>query len=204
LVTAHAHISTLEAKLKTSREAWESANAAKVSAEKAAKSAENKAKKAEKALAESQHRQTEWEQSIAERLDKISILVGSKYRIAPLEYLLMLSFADVCLLIICLCLCGTTGKIGESWKLRQPNTKDPLLAVVDLLESNWKLVQNVLQLTRNVLIRMFAGFWLKKKKEMPSDNLQKLLEAFETVDDPVLALKRTSMKRGVEGVLVPS
>jgi hypothetical protein len=122
-----------------SREAWESANAAKVFAEKSAKSAENKAKKAEKALSESQRRQAEREQSIAERLDKISVLVGSKYRISPLEYLLMLSFADVCLLI-CLCLCGTAEKIGESWKLRRPNTEDPLLAVVDLLESNWKLV----------------------------------------------------------------
>jgi hypothetical protein len=58
----------------------------------------------------------------------------------------MLSFADICLLI-CLCLCGTAEKIGESWKLRQPNTEDPLLATVNLLESYWKLVQNVLQLT---------------------------------------------------------
>jgi hypothetical protein len=75
--------------------------------------------------------------------------------ITPLEYLLMLSFADICLLI--LCLCGTIEKIGESWKFREPNTEDPLLATVDLLESNWKLIQNVLQLTRNVLIRMFVG-----------------------------------------------
>jgi hypothetical protein len=100
-----------------------------------------------------------------------------------------------------LCLCGTAEKIGESWKLRQPNTEDPLLAAVDLLESNWKLVQNVLQLTRNVLIRMFVRFWPKKKKEMPDDNLWKLLEAFETAGDPVLALKRTSMKQGVEGAI---
>jgi hypothetical protein len=69
---------------------------------------------------------------------------------------------------------------------------------MDLLESNWKVVQNVLQLTRNVLIRMFVGFWPKKRKEMSGDNLRKLLEAFETADDPVLALKCTSMKRGVE------
>jgi hypothetical protein len=52
LVTAHARISALEAELKVSREAWESAKAAKVSAEKAAKSAENKAEKAEKALSD--------------------------------------------------------------------------------------------------------------------------------------------------------
>jgi hypothetical protein len=45
----------------------------------------------------------------------------------------MLSFADICLLI-CLCLYDTAEKIGESWKLCQPNTKDPLLVAVDLLE----------------------------------------------------------------------
>jgi hypothetical protein len=53
LVMAHARISALEAKLKASREAWGSANAAKAFAEKTAKSVENKAKKAEKDLAES-------------------------------------------------------------------------------------------------------------------------------------------------------
>jgi hypothetical protein len=50
LVTARARISELEAEVKASVEAWESANAAKISAEKAAKSAETRAKKAEKAL----------------------------------------------------------------------------------------------------------------------------------------------------------
>jgi hypothetical protein len=68
------------------------------------------------------------------------------------------------------------------------------MAAVDVLESNWKLVQNVLQLTCHVLIRMFVGFWPKKRKEMPGDNLRKLLEAFDTTDDPVLALKCTSVK----------
>jgi hypothetical protein len=75
------------------------------------------------------------------------------------------------------------------------------MAVVDVLESNGKLVQNVLQLTHHVLIYMFAKFWLKKRKEMPGDNLRKLLVAFHTTDDPVLALKRTSVKRGVEGAI---
>jgi hypothetical protein len=88
-------------------------------------------------------------------------------------------------------LCGATEKIGESWKLRQPNTEDPLLAAVDLLESNWKLVQNVLQLTHHVLTRIFIVLWPKKKEEMPVDNLWKLLEAFDTLEDPVLAMKCT-------------
>jgi Flp pilus assembly protein TadB len=100
LVMAHARISALEAKLKASREAWESANTAKVSTEKAAKSAETRAKKAEKALTDADQKRANQEQSITERLDKISVLVGSKCRITPLEYLLMLSFADICLLIL--------------------------------------------------------------------------------------------------------
>jgi hypothetical protein len=36
---------------------------------------------------------------------------------------------------------------------------------------------------------------------MPGDNLKKLIEDFDTVEDPVLSLKRTSVKRGVEGVI---
>jgi hypothetical protein len=76
---------------------------------------------------------------------------------------------------------GATKKIGVSWKLRQPDIEDPLLAAVDLLESNWKLDQEVLQLTRRVLMRMFARLWLKKKDEMPVDNLKKLAEAYETL-----------------------
>jgi hypothetical protein len=36
---------------------------------------------------------------------------------------------------------------------------------------------------------------------MHGDNLQKLLKAFDTTEDPVLAMKRTSVKRGVEGVI---
>jgi hypothetical protein len=48
---------------------------------------------------------------------------------------------------------------------------------------------------------MFVGFWPKKRKEMPGDNLRKLLKAFETTDDPVLALKLMSVKRGDEGAI---
>jgi hypothetical protein len=88
-----ARVSALEAELKASREAWESANAAKVSAEKVAKSAETRAKKAEERLADA-------DQKRAKQLDNISVLVGSKCCITPLEYLLMLSFADICLHIL--------------------------------------------------------------------------------------------------------
>jgi hypothetical protein len=48
---------------------------------------------------------------------------------------------------------------------------------------------------------MFVGFWPKKRKEMPGDNLRKLLTAFDTTEDPILAMKRTSMKQGVQGAI---
>jgi hypothetical protein len=36
---------------------------------------------------------------------------------------------------------------------------------------------------------------------MPGNNLKKLIETFDTIEDHVLALKRTSVKRGVEGAI---
>jgi hypothetical protein len=88
LTAANACIAALEADLNASREAWEGANAAKVAAEKAAKSAETKAKKAEKALADADQKRVLREQAIAERLDKISVLVGSKCLVIPFGCLL--------------------------------------------------------------------------------------------------------------------
>jgi hypothetical protein len=114
---ARARIFALEAKLRAFVEAWESANAAKVSAEKATKSAETRAKKDEKALAETQQKQAKWEQSVAERLDKISVSVGSKCRIT----LFFNTFLGFHLLIsvdlFCLCLYDIAEIIGESWRL---------------------------------------------------------------------------------------
>jgi hypothetical protein len=49
-----------------------------------------------------------------------------------------------------------------------------------------------------MLTRIFVVLWPKKKEEMPVDNLRKLLEAFDTPKDHVLAMKRTSVKRGVK------
>jgi hypothetical protein len=50
-------------------------------------------------------------------------------------------------------------------------------------------------------MRMFVGLWPKKKAEMPVDNLKMLAEAFDTLEDPVLAMKGRSVKRGVEGAI---
>jgi hypothetical protein len=52
-----------------------------------------------------------------------------------------------------------------------------------------------------MLTHIFVGLWPQKKEEMLGDNLRKLLEAFDTLEDPVLAMKCTSVKRGVERVI---
>jgi Flp pilus assembly protein TadB len=85
LATANARI-VLEAELKASTKALNSANAAKVSAERAGKSAKTRAKKAEKALTDANQKQAKREQSIADRLDKISVSVGSKCCIISFIY----------------------------------------------------------------------------------------------------------------------
>jgi hypothetical protein len=41
----------------------------------------------------------------------------------------------------------------------------------------------------------------KKKDEMPIGNLRNLVEDFNTLEDPVLQLKLSSVKRGVEGTI---
>jgi hypothetical protein len=50
-------------------------------------------------------------------------------------------------------------------------------------------------------MRIFVRLWPKKKEEMPVDNLQKLAAAFDTLEDPVLTMKHTSVKQGVEGAI---
>jgi hypothetical protein len=42
---------------------------------------------------------------------------------------------------------------------------------------------------------MFVRLFPKKKDEMPAGNLWTLVKAFETIEDPVLAIKLTSVKR---------
>jgi hypothetical protein len=52
-----------------------------------------------------------------------------------------------------------------------------------------------------MLPRLFVGFFPKKKNDMPIDNLRNLVESFDTLEDPVLQLKLSSMRRGVEGTI---
>jgi hypothetical protein len=51
---------------------------------------------------------------------------------------------------------------------------------------------------------MFVGLWPKQKAEVPSNDLKKLAEAFDTTNDPVLQLKGLSLKRGAEGAIALS
>jgi hypothetical protein len=48
---------------------------------------------------------------------------------------------------------------------------------------------------------MFVGLFPKKRDELPAGNLRKLVEAFDTIEDPILAIKLTSVKQGVEGMI---
>jgi hypothetical protein len=60
------------------------------------------------------------------------------------------------------------------------------MATVNLLEANWISVQEIFELVSRILTRMFVGLWPKQKAEVPSDDLKKLAEAFDTTDNPVL------------------
>jgi hypothetical protein len=63
---------------------------------------------------------------------------------------------------------------------------DSLLIAVNLLEANWISIQDTFELVSRVLSRLFVGLWLKKKAEVPKDNLKKLATAFDTIEDPTL------------------
>jgi hypothetical protein len=81
---------------------------------------------------------------------------------------------------------------------------DPLLTAVNLLEANWISIQETFELVSRILSRLFIGLWLKKKAEVPKDNLKKLAKAFDTIEDPTLQLKGLSLKRGAEGAIALS
>jgi hypothetical protein len=48
---------------------------------------------------------------------------------------------------------------------------------------------------------MFVRLFLRKKDELPAGNLRKLVEAFDTIEDPVLAMKLSSVKQGVKWMI---
>jgi hypothetical protein len=48
---------------------------------------------------------------------------------------------------------------------------------------------------------MFVELFLKKRDQMPSKNLRKLVAAFDAIKDPVRVMKLISVKQGVEGAI---
>jgi hypothetical protein len=73
----------------------------------------------------------------------------------------------------------------------QPDN-DPLFIAVSLLEANWISVLEIFELVNRVLTQIFVGLWPKQKAEVP--DLKKLAKAFDTPDDPILAMKGLSLK----------
>jgi hypothetical protein len=73
----------------------------------------------------------------------------------------------------------------------QPDN-DPLLAAVSLLEVNWISVQEIFELVNRVLTQIFVGLWPKQKANVP--DLKNIAKAFDTSDDPILAMKGLSLK----------
>jgi hypothetical protein len=202
LSVANARISSLEAELEASRKAWDVAAATKTTAEKSTKLAVAKAKKAEKALVDADREHAQREQAIAKRLNLISALAGGKYHaFLFLAYLLILLLANVCSLIFYLCLFVFVENTRVSLAPLQPDDEDPLMAAVNLLESNWISIREILELARRVLTRIFFGLWPKKKADVPTADLKTLAAAFDTTEDPILLMKSRSMKRGAEGAI---
>jgi hypothetical protein len=55
--------------------------------------------------------------------------------------------------------------------------------------------------THHVLPRLFVRLFSRKKDKLPVGNLRKLVETFDTMEDPVLQMKLSSVKWGVKGTI---
>jgi hypothetical protein len=133
LATANARIASLEAELKASQKAYDTATTAKAVAEKSQKSTLAKAKKAERALADVNKEHAQREQAMAERLHTMSSAAESKFFDLPFV------FFDFCCthvpVVTCL-LFSSAEFIGVS-SSTLPTDDDPLMYAVNLLEGNW-------------------------------------------------------------------
>jgi hypothetical protein len=111
----------------------------------------------------------------------------------------ILILADVCffsVFVSLVCLEHT----GVSSASLQPDD-DPLMAEVNLLESNWISIQEIFEVATRVLTRIFVGLWPMQKAVVPAADLKKLAKVFDTPEDPILLMKSHSVKRGVEGAI---
>jgi hypothetical protein len=78
---------------------------------------------------------------------------------------------------------------------------DSLMAAVSLLEANWISIQEIFEMASRVLTWIFIGLWPKQRAGVENADLKKLVEAFDTPEDPILMMKGRSMKRGAEGAI---
>jgi hypothetical protein len=105
----------------------------------------------------------------------------------------ILILTDICFRIFCLCpFCFLEHTVVSLVPLQPDN--DPLLAAVNLLESNWISIQEIFELVSRVLTRIFVGLWPKQKADVPDADLKKLAKAFDTLEDPILLMKGRSVK----------
>jgi hypothetical protein len=167
----------------------------KLAADRAVKEAEVRVTRAKKAMAKISKKQSQRKEAIIKRFDDLLTAFGSKYRLIASSLILPLFFIRFPWLLFC----DAAKQLGEVIRLCTGEAKDPLLDVVGLLESNCRNVRTILQCTRHVLPHLFSRLFLKKRKEMSTCNLRKLVEAFDTPEDPRIQVKLSSVKRGVEG-----
>jgi hypothetical protein len=131
----------------------------------------------------------------------MSTSAEGKYFILPSAStsVVLLNFANAFLSFF-LCCAGFT-KVSSS---SLPPGDDALMTAVNLLEANWISIQETFELVSRVLSRLFVRLWLKKKAEVPKDNLEDLAKSFDTIEDPTLQLKGLSLKRSAEGAIALS
>jgi hypothetical protein len=107
--------------------------------------------------------------------------------------LLILILAYACSLVFCLCPFVSVEHTGVSLAPLQPDD-DPLMAAVNLLESNWISIQEIFELASRVLTCIFVRLWPKQKADVPTADLKKLASAFDTPEDPILLMNSHSVK----------
>jgi hypothetical protein len=95
-----------------------------------------KQKKAEKAFSDAEQKHLQRERSIAKQLDSFSVAGGGKYYAVSSWFTYSILLLRTAIYFFRSFLCGAAEKIGEFWRLPQPDAEDPLMALVDLLESN--------------------------------------------------------------------
>jgi hypothetical protein len=201
LAAANARILSLEAELEASRKAFDAATAAKTTAEKSTKLALARAKKAEKALADANKECIQRDQAVTECLNKMSALAGGKYHALPF-FVELRKF--LCLLMCAFSLSSPPWVFVEHTRVSSTSLQpddDPLMAAVNLLESNWISIQEIFELANHVLTQIFVGLWPKQKADMAANDLKKLAKVFDTPEDSILLMKSSSVKQGAEGAI---